>query len=82
MILVDVEIKATNRNYDFKLDENAYIYTLIDQIGSIILPVMEKGYEEKMRDMLLCDSEHLRILDLDRTLSDYGIGSGCHLILI
>ena len=82
MILVDIEFSAINKQYDFKLDENVYIAELIDQIGKMVLPAGEKEYEEKIKDMLLCDDEHNRILPLNQTLKQSGIGNGCHLMVI
>ena len=82
MILVDIEFPAINKKYDFKLDENTFIVELIDQIGNMIVPVTEKDYEEKSKDMLLCEGEQCRILELNLTLKQCGIRNGSHLVLI
>lgn len=82
MILVDIEFSAINKKYDFKLDENTYIVELIDQIGNMIIPATEKDYEEKVKDMLLCECDKHRILELNQTLKQCGIKSGSHLVMI
>ena len=82
MILVDIEFLAINKKYDFKLDENTYIVELIDQIGNMIITATEKNYEEKVKDMLLCECEKHRILELNQTLKQCGIKSGSHLVMI
>ena len=80
MILVDIEVPANGRTYDFRLDENAYIADLIDEIGAMLITSSEET--KKIADMLLCDYDHRRVLPLDRTLKQCGIGSGYRLVLV
>lgn len=82
MILVDIEVAADGKHYDFRLDENVYIGELIDEIGAMVVSNQEKDQEEKIRDMLLCDQVYQRILPIDGTLKQCGIGSGWRLTLI
>lgn len=82
MILVDIEVPANGQRYDFRLDENAYIAELIEEIGAMLIPGLEENEMEKIRDMLLCDYGSRRILPLDRTLKQCGIGSGYRLVLL
>lgn len=82
MILVDIEVAADGKQYDFKLDENVYIGELIDEIGAMIVSNLDKDREEKIKDMLLCDQIYKRILPMDCTLKQCGIGSGWRLVLI
>ena len=82
LILVDIEFPAINKKYDFKLDENTFILELIDQIGAMVIPMTEKNSEEKLKDMLLCEGERNRILEMDKTLKQCGVGNGSHLVLI
>lgn len=82
LILVDIEVPVNGRKYDFRLDENVYIADLIDEIGAMMIPASEGNEAEKIRDMLLCDYEHRRILPLDSTLKQCGIGSGDRLVFL
>lgn len=82
MILVDIEVLANGRTYDFRLDENAYIADLIDEIGAMLVLNGDEHTQEDIRDMLLCDYVQRRILPLDTTLKSCGIGSGDRLFFI
>lgn len=82
MILIDIEVPANGKKYDFRLDENAYIADLVDEIGAMLLNSSEAKEVEKIKDMLLCDYNHNRILPLDSTLKQCGIKSGARLILV
>ena len=82
MILVDIEVPVNGRTYDFRMDENVYSADLIDEIGAMLVPVSESSESEKIKDMLLCDYAHCRILPLDSTLKQCGIRSGDRLVLL
>lgn len=82
MILIDIEVPANGKKYDFRLDENAYIADLIDEIGAILVSSADTKEVEKIKDMLLCDYGHKRILPLDNTLKQCGIKSGARLVLV
>lgn len=82
MILVDIEVPANGQKYDFRLDENAYIADLIEEIGAMMVSGQEKNDAEKIRDMVLCDYDRRRILPMDDTLKQCGIGSGYRLVLL
>ena len=82
MILVDIEVPANGQKYDFRLDENAYIADLIDEIGAMMINAAEEGDAENIREMLLCDYAHRRILPLDSTLKQCGIRRGDRLVFL
>lgn len=82
MIFVDIEVPANGQRYDFRLDETVLIAHLIEEIGSLMIPGTEENGEKKIRDMLLCDYDRRRILPLDGTLKQCGIGSGYRLVLL
>ncbi|MCC8164075.1 MAG: EsaB/YukD family protein [Lachnospiraceae bacterium] len=76
MILVDIYVPANGRQYDFRLDENAYTATIVDEIGKLLSPTGD------VSDLLLCDYEAGQILPFDRTLKQLGIGNGKKLVLV
>lgn len=82
LILVDIEMPSNGQKYDFRLDENVYIADLIDEIAVMMLSTKVRNNEEKMKDMLLCDYVHHKILPLDCSLKQCGIGSGDRLVLL
>lgn len=81
MILVDIEFPANGQKYDFRLDENAYIANIIDEIGEIMF-YGEESNSQNIKDLLLCDYTHYRILSPTLTLKQCGIGSGARLTLL
>lgn len=82
MILVDIEVPANGQRYDFRLDENVSIAELIEEIGAMLISGTKENEIEKTGDMLLCDYSCRRILPLDCTLKQCGIGSGYRLVLL
>lgn len=81
MILVDIYVPSTNRQYDFKLEENAYIADILEEIGEMMFASQESKKEEIDR-LLLCDYEKQRILPLNQTLKQNNISSGSRLVLL
>ncbi len=85
MILVDIYVAALNEQYDFKVDENAYIAKVAAEIGGILAaeyPESEHGNRDNISDLLLCDFGRQRILPMNQTLKQNGIGNGSRLTLI
>lgn len=82
MILIELEVPAIGKRYDFRLEENVYIADLIDEIGVMMYTGFEQEEQEKMKDVLLCEYDSKRILPLDRTLKQCGIGSGARLVFL
>lgn len=82
MILVDIYVPAVGNIYDFQLDENEKVSTIIDEIGELI------GQKEHCRiigeidRLMLCFQEKNRILSKNMTLSASGIKNGDSLILV
>lgn len=82
MILVDIYVPSLDRNYDFQLNENAGVGTIIEEIGEMV------GQKERSRivgdvaKLALCDKRKKSVLDKERTLAECGIFTGSSLILI
>ncbi|MCC8029406.1 MAG: EsaB/YukD family protein [Lachnospiraceae bacterium] len=81
MILVDIYVPSVNEQYDFKVDENAYIANVVEEIGDILTAGHTKK-EDAVRDLILCDAGRGAILPMDQTLKQNGIGNGSRLMLI
>lgn len=83
MILVDVFVPALNEQFDFKLDEYAFIADVVEQIGDILTEGSgEQDAESSKRDLLLCDDGRKCMLPLNQTLKQNGVGNGSRLVLI
>lgn len=81
MILTEIFIPALNRTCDFRLNENACIADVLEELGEILRPRKEQG-EENVSDFMLCSYEMKKILPLNRTLRQEGIENGCRLVLL
>lgn len=82
MILAEIHIPALNRQYEFKLDEYRYIADIVEEIGEMVAPPERNCAPGCVQELLLCSDELGRILPLDHTLEQEGLGNGCRLVLI
>ena len=82
MILAEIHIPALNRQYEFKLDEYRSIADIVEEIGEMVAPPERNGAPGCVQELLLCSYELGRILPLDHTLEQEGLGNGCRLVLI
>ena len=80
MILVDIDVPAQNKRYDFKLDENVYIADLLEELWEI-LTFGRQSLKEK-DSLMLCSSEKRQILNNYQTLKQNGVSNGDCLILL
>lgn len=82
MILVDVYIPSLNKQYDFKLDENAYIANIVEEIGGMMVTIANDTDRQKIKELILCDYTTNRILPMDSTLKHCQITNGSRLVLV
>lgn len=83
MILTDIEVPAFAKTFDFKLDENRRIASVIDEIvGILAQEAREDSQKIDAHDYTLCSLENRKILPADRTLAECGIGNGSRLMLV
>lgn len=80
MILVDIEVLAQNKRYDFKLDENVYIADILEELWEIL--TLGKQSLKETDSLMLCSFEKRQILNNYQTLKQNGIGNGDCLILL
>lgn len=82
MILVDIYVPAVGNVYDFQLDEEEKISTIVEEIGELV------GQKEHCRivgdigDLMLCSGKDKMILSKNLTLAASGIRNGDSLILV
>lgn len=79
MILVDVQVPALDRVYDFELDEDSQTGRLAEEIAALIA-AWEKLPESSAMDLYGVRQE--TFLRWDETLKEQGVGDGDRLILI
>ena len=82
MILVDVFVPSVDKTYDFQINENAPIYTVLEEISEMIGQKERSGVVGDVNKLQICDRESRSVLDKNRTLADYEISTGKSLILV
>ena len=82
MILVDVYVPAVGNTYDFQLEENEKISTIIEEVAELIGQKEHSQIVGNMNEFMLCSRERNTILAKSLTLSDQGICTGSSLILV
>ncbi len=82
MILVDVAVPSVEKKYDFRLDENAQIAMVIEEIAEMVSQMEQCTIVGNREKLMLCQYGDPAILDRHATLQDYGIKSGSRLLLV
>ncbi|MDE7330741.1 MAG: EsaB/YukD family protein [Lachnospiraceae bacterium] len=81
MILVDIQILAADRVFDFELDENTSVDVLLEDILSLAVQ-KEHILFENPKAMYLYGMEQETILKKEESLGQQGVRTGDRLILI
>jgi len=81
MITVEISAAASDRIYEFHLDENMPLRTLTEEIGSMVCQ-KEQATPEGCDELLLCDVRKGCILSPATSLSDNGVQTGYRLLLV
>lgn len=82
MITVDVYVPSVDKEYDFSLDQNVRISTIIEEISEMIAHKEHSELVGEIGDLILCDCGGGRILDAAGTLGANHIQTGSRLLLI
>lgn len=82
MIVVDMEIEAMDRTYDFKLDESVPISKIIDDICELVAQKEKCASAKQPEKLVLCNKSTGQILPQDMSLKACGVISGEKLMLI
>lgn len=82
MILVDVYVPALNRTFDFKLDENAEIRSVKEDMVKILCDEIGEDGEGRGAGFALCSYEQGRVLKDGSTLRECGVGNGSRLLIL
>lgn len=81
MILVDIQVPALDKIYDFELEEDMQTGLLLDDILHLIAR-KEGLYVEKKSGIRLYAFGQERFLDEEKGLGQQGVGNGERLILV
>lgn len=82
MIVVDVDVEAMGKVYDFKLDETVPIVKLIDEMCELIARKEKCDTVKNPVDLVFCKQSTGQVLPHKSTLKECGIVSGDKLMLI
>ena len=82
MILVDIYVPSIDKCYDFQLNEEAKIETVIEEISEMVGQKERSSVVGDVSKLTLCDKRKRLILDGKATLASSGIVTGDSLILV
>ena len=82
MIMVDVYVPAFDKEYDFCLNQNVRVDTVIEEISEMITRKEHSGIAGNAGELILCDRQEGRILNGNHTLCACRIQTGSKLMLI
>lgn len=82
MILVDIYVPTVGNTYDFQLDENEKISTIVEEIGELINQKEHCTLVGEISNLMLCSMDNKSILPGNLTLYQLGIKTGNSLLLV
>lgn len=82
MILVDIYVPAVGNTYDFQLEEEEKVSTLIEEIGELIGQKEHSQIVGDINGFMLCFCKGEKILPKNMTLAASGVQNGDSLILV
>lgn len=82
MILVDIYIPSLDKNYDFQVDENVSINSLILEITEMIENETKSEKNREPEKFMLCSMDQKKILEKYYTLKECDIRNGSKLLLV
>lgn len=82
MILVDIYVPAVGNVYDFQLDEDEKVSTIIEEIGELIGQKEHCRMVGEISELMLCFQKKGMILSKNTTLAASGVRNGDSLILV
>lgn len=82
MILVDIYVPSVDKVYNFSLDENVPIQTILEEITEMVAQKEKTCLFGDFTNMVLCSKETERILPGNSTLLECNIVTGSLLLLV
>jgi hypothetical protein len=82
VILVDIYVPSVGNVYDFQLDENEKISTIVEEIGELISQKEHCRLIGDIGNLMLCSKDNNSILYGDSSLCQSGIQTGNSLLLV
>ncbi|MCR4640694.1 MAG: EsaB/YukD family protein [Lachnospiraceae bacterium] len=82
MILVDIFVPSVDKTYDFQLNEEIEIHTVLEEISEMIGQKEHSRITGRVDQLLLCNYRTGSILSTNITLKEAGIVNGDKLLLV
>lgn len=82
MILVDIFVTSLDKSYDFQLNENVRVETIIDEISEMVCQKEKMKVVGDASKLMLCDMFKHKVLDKNKTLLESEVLTGSKLVLI
>lgn len=82
MILIDIQVPALHKTYNFSVDENLKIRQVIPYMTDRILQKEQCGMQGDVKELVLSDLKQGIILNEENTLAEYGMENGAGLMLL
>lgn len=82
MVLVDIYVPSVNNVYDFQLDEQTKVKTLIEEVAELIEQKEQCKMVGDADDLMLCLQKNKCILPYDKTLEECDVLTGSSLLLV
>jgi len=82
MILIDIKVPSLGRKYQFSVEEQVPVDTLIAELAEVICQKEQCSLKGETGELCLCSSEQKQILNRHTTLVQQGIVSADCLLLV
>lgn len=82
MMIVDIEVPSLERKYQFSLEEQVAVETLIAELAEVLCQKEQCDLKGEAEALCLCSKEQQRILDRYATLAQQGIRNADELLLV
>ena len=82
MILVDIYVPSVDKTYDFQLNEDIEISTVVEEISEMIGQKEHSKITGQVDQLMLCNYRTSCILSREYTLKEAGIVNGDKLLLV
>ena len=82
MLMVDIYVPAVDKEYDFTLNADIKIRTIIEEIAEMIAQKEQAAIVGDVECFMLCDGDRNRVLPTNMTLGEFGIKTGSRMILV
>lgn len=82
MIIVDIEVPSLERKYQFSLEEQVPVETLIAELAEVLCQKEQCNIKGEFEALCLCSKEQKKILDRYATLAQQGVRNADGLLLV